>query len=79
MIGWLFNLPFLILWNVGYLLVRILIWLRRWLSPGLMLMLLVIVPLLVFLLPRLDQSGDYALISGTVALAFIAGTLSRQR
>lgn len=79
MIGWLLNLPFLLLWNVGYCLVRLLIVMRRWLSPGILMLLLVIIPLLLFLLPRLDQTGDYALITGSVALAFIAGTLSRQR
>ncbi len=79
MFHWLLNLPFMLLWNVGYIVVRLLIVLRRWLSPGLLLMLLVIVPLLLFLLPRLDRIGSYILISGAVALAFIAGTLSRQR
>lgn len=42
-------------------------------------MMLVIVPLLVFLLPRLDRIGGYVLVTGAIALAFIAGTLSRQR
>lgn len=79
MFHWLLNLPFMLLWNVGYIVVRLLIMLRRWMSPGLLLMLLVIVPLLFFLLPRLDRIGSYILISGAVALAFIAGTLSRQR
>ncbi len=72
----LFNLPFMLLWNVGYIIVRLLILLRLFLSPGLMLMLLVILPLLVFLLPRLDRVGGYVLITGAVAIAFIAGTLA---
>jgi hypothetical protein len=79
MFRWLVNLPFMLLWNVGYIVVRLLIVLRHFMSPGLLLMLLVIVPLLLFLLPRLDQLGGYVLIIGAVALAFIAGTLSRQR
>lgn len=79
MFRWLVNLPFMLLWNVGYIVVRLLIVLRYFMSPGLLLILLVIVPLLLFLLPRLDQLGAYVLIIGAVALAFIAGTLSRQR
>lgn len=79
MFHWLLNLPFILLWNAGYIVVRLLIIVRRWVSPGLLLLLLVIVPLLLFLLPRLDRIGSYVLISGAIALAFIAGTLSRQR
>ena len=79
MFRWVVNLPFMLLWNVGYLVVRLLIVLRHFLSVGLILILLVIVPLLLFLLPRLGQVGGYVLIVGAVALAFIAGTLSRQR
>jgi hypothetical protein len=72
----LINLPFMLLWNLGYLLVRFLILLRLFMSPGLMMILLVILPLLLFLLPRLDQIGGYVLITGAVAIAFIAGTLA---
>ena len=79
MFRWLVNLPFMMLWNVGYIVVRLLIVLRYFMSPGLLLMMLVIVPLLVFLLPRLDRIGGYVLVTGAIALAFIAGTLSRQR
>ena len=79
MFRWVVNLPFMLLWNVGYLVVRLLIVVRHFLSVGLILILLVIVPLLLFLLPRLDRVGGYVLIAGSVALAFIAGTLSRQR
>lgn len=79
MFRWVVNLPFMLLWNVGYLVVRLLIVLRHFLSVGLILILLVIVPLLLFLLPRLDRVGGYVLIVGAVALAFIAGTLSRHR
>ncbi|MDP9309792.1 MAG: hypothetical protein M3R24_02670 [Chloroflexota bacterium] len=79
MFRWVVNLPFMLLWNVGYFVVRLLIVLRHFMSVGLILILLVIVPLLLFLLPRLDRIGGYVLIAGAVALAFIAGTLSRQR
>lgn len=75
----LLNLPFMLLWNAGYLVVRFLILLRLFMSPGLIMLLLVIVPLLLFLLPRLDRVGGYVLISGAVAIAFIAGTLTGRK
>lgn len=79
MIRWLLNLPLMLLWNIGYYVVRLLIFMRRWISPGVLLIILIVVPLLGFSLPRLDRIGSYVMIGAAVALAFVAGKLSRRR
>lgn len=79
MFRWLLNLPFLLLWNIGYIIVRVLLFMSRWVSPGLLLLLLIIVPLLGFSLPRMDRVGSYVMVVAAVALAFIAGQRSRRK
>jgi hypothetical protein len=79
MFRWLLNLPFLLLWNFGYFAVRVLLFMSRWISPGLLLLLLIIVPLLGFSLPRMDRVGSYVMVVAAVALAFIAGQRSRRK
>lgn len=77
MLRWLLNVPFWLLWNVGYLLVRLLIILRRWIPPGVLLIIVLIVTLLGFSLPRLDRVGSYLMVAVVIALAFVAGKMSR--
>lgn len=77
MLRWLLNVPFWLLWNVGYLLVRLLIMLRRWIPPGVLLIIVLIVTLLGFSLPRLDRVGSYLMVAVVIALAFVAGKMSR--
>jgi hypothetical protein len=38
---------------------------------------LLVVPLLGFSLPRLDRVGSYLMVAVVVALAFVAGKMSR--
>jgi hypothetical protein len=79
MVHWLLNLLFGIVWNIGYVLVRGLILMRRWLPPGMLLIVLTVVPLLGFSLPYLDRVGSYLMVGAAIALAFIAGKLSRNK
>lgn len=51
---------------------------RRWISPGLLLLIMLIVPLLGFSLPRLDRVGSYLMVAVVIALAFVAGKMSRR-
>ena len=75
---WLLNLPFALLWHVAYVLVRLLIGMRRWVSPVLLLLVLLIVPLLGFSLPRVNRIGSYVMVAAALGLAFAAGKLSRR-
>lgn len=75
---WLLNLPRWLLWHVAYMMVRLLINMRRWISPGLLLLVMLIVPLLGFSLPRLDRVGSYLMVAVVVALAFVARKMSRR-
>lgn len=77
LLRWLLNLPLVLLWHIAYLLVRLLIIMRRWISPGLLLIVLLIMPLLGFSLPRLDRAGSYVMVAVVIALAFVAGKMSR--
>lgn len=79
MLRWLLNVPFWLLWNVGYVLVRLLIMLRRWIPPGVLLIIVLIVTLLGFSLPRLDRVGSYLMVAVVIALAFVAGKMSRNK
>lgn len=79
MFRWLLNLPFLLLWNIGYLLVRLLIFMRRWVSPLLLLLILILVPLLGFSIPRMDRAGSYLMVAAALGIAFAAGTMSRRK
>ncbi len=79
MLRWLLNLPFMLLWHISYVLVRILVLMRRWLPPSLLLILVVVLPLLGLTLPRLDRAGSYLMVAAAIALAFLAGKLSRQK
>lgn len=79
MLRWLLNLPFLLLWNVGYILVRLLIVMRRWVSPLLLLLILILVPVLGFSIPRVDRAGSYIMVAAAIALAFVAGKMSRRK
>lgn len=76
---WLLNLPLRLLWYVGYIIVRVLIAMRRWISPGLLLIVLLSVPLLGLSLPRLDRIGSYVMVAAVIALAFVAGKMSRSK
>lgn len=51
---------------------------RRWISPGLLLLVMLIVPLLGFSLPRLDRVGSYLMVAVVVTLAFVAHKMSRR-
>jgi hypothetical protein len=77
LLRWLLNLPFLLLWHIAYIVVRLLITMRRWITPGVLLIVLLVVPLLGFSLPRLDRIGSYLMVAVVVALAFVAGKMSR--
>jgi hypothetical protein len=79
MFNWLLNLLLRVLWTVGFLLVRGLITMSRWIPPSILLLLLLVVPLLGFSLPRLDRTGSYMMVVAAVVLAFIAGSMSRKR
>jgi hypothetical protein len=78
MLRWLLNLPFMLLWYVTYALVQVLLFMRRWIPPGLLLIIVIVVPLLGFSLPRLDRAGSYLMVVAAIALAFLAGKLSRR-
>jgi len=69
----------MLLWHISYVLVRILVLMRRWLPPSLLLILVVVLPLLGLTLPRLDRAGSYLMVAAAIALAFLAGKLSRQK
>lgn len=60
------------------MLVQRLIDMRRWISPGVLLVIMLIIPLLGFSLPRLDRVGSYLMVAVVVALAFVAGKMSRR-
>lgn len=77
LLRWLLNLPFALLWHIAYVGVRLLIGMRRWITPGVLLIVLLVVPLLGFSLPRLDRVGSYVMVAVVVALAFVAGKMSR--
>ena len=79
MFRWLLNLPFLLLWNISYVLVRLLIVMRRWISPLLLLLILILVPLLGFSVPRMGRAGSYVMVAAALAIAFVAGKLSRRK
>lgn len=70
--------PTWLLWHVAYLAVRRLISMRRWISPGVLLLIMLIVPLLGFSVPRLDRFGSYLMVAVVVALAFVVGKMSRR-
>ena len=79
MFRWLLNLPFLLLWNISYVLVRLLIAVRHWVSPLLLLLMLLLVPLLGFSLPRMERAGSYIMVAAALAIAFVAGSMSRRK
>ncbi|HEX6291855.1 MAG TPA: hypothetical protein VFZ66_21905 [Herpetosiphonaceae bacterium] len=60
------------------MLVRLLIAMRRWVSPALLLLALLIVSLLGLSLPNLDRFGSYIMVAAAIALAFVAGKRSRR-
>lgn len=77
--GWLLNIVLLALWHAGYVIVRLLIVMRRFIPPGVLLIIVLVVPLLGFSLPNLDRVGSYMMVAAAVALAFVAGRLTRHR
>lgn len=79
MFRWLLNLPFQLVWNIAYVLVRLLIFMRRWVSPLLLLLIMLLVPLLGFTLPRIDRTGSYIMVAAAIGIAFVAGKMSRRR
>jgi hypothetical protein len=79
MLRWLLNLPFLLLWNITYVLVQAILLMRRWLPPSLLLILVLVLPLLGLTLPRLDRAGSYLMVAAAIILAFLAGKLSRRK
>lgn len=79
MFRWLLNLPFQLLWNIAYVLVRLLIFMRRWVSPVLLVLIMLLVPLLGFALPRIDRAGSYIMVAAAIGIAFVAGKMSRRR
>jgi hypothetical protein len=79
MLRWLLNLPFLLLWNITYVLVQAILLMRRWLPPSLLLILVLVLPLLGLTLPRLDRAGSYLMVVAAIILAFLAGKLSRRK
>lgn len=74
----LLTMVFHVLWTIAYVLVRLLIAMRRWVSPALLLLALLIVSLLGLSLPNLDRFGSYIMVAAAIALAFVAGKRSRR-
>ncbi len=78
MVHRLLNMVFHVLWNIAYVLVRLLIVMRQWISPALLLVVILIVSLLGVSLPHLDRFGSYLMVAAAIALAFVAGKLSKR-
>jgi len=79
MLRWLLNLPFMLLWNTAYGAVRILMLMRRWASPAVLLIVLLAVPLLGYSVPRLDRAGSWIMVGAALLIAFVAGQMSRRK
>jgi hypothetical protein len=79
MLRWLLNLPFLLLWNTAYGAVRMLMLMRRWASPAALLLILLVVPLLGFSVPRLDRAASWLMVGAALLIAFVAGQMSRRK
>ena len=78
LLRWLLNLPFLLLWHIAYIVVRLLITMRRWITPGVLLIVLLVVPLLGFSLPRLDRIGSYLMVAAAILLVLVVGYMARR-
>jgi hypothetical protein len=79
MLRWLLNLPFMLLWNTAYGAVRMLMLMRRWASPAVLLIVLLVVPLLGISVPRLDRAASWIMVAAALLIAFVAGQMSRKR
>jgi hypothetical protein len=62
---------------LAYVLLRWLM-MRRWILPAALLVSLLLVSLLGFSLPLLDRFGSYLMVAAAIALAVVAGRLSRR-
>ena len=76
---WLIELPMRLLFGVGYIVVRLIVVLRRFLPASLILLICALIPLLGFSLQRLDRAGSWIMLGAALMLAFAAGATRSKR
>ena len=79
LVRWLLELPLRLLFGIGVVVIKVLIIVRRFIPPSLLLLLCAVPPLVGFSLQRFDAAGNWIMLGAVIMLAFAAGRLASKR